>query len=46
MHPAKVGLNLIDLLERMCFICVCIDVTTQLELCLHEHTQIVVTNAA
>ena len=25
----------------MCFICACMDATTQLELCLHEQTQIV-----
>ena len=39
----KWGLNLADLLENMFNLCM--DVTTQLELCLHEQTQIVA-NAA
>ena len=29
----------------MCFVCACMNVTTQLELCLHEQTQILI-NAA
>ena len=35
---AKVG---ITSCQRICFIYACMDVTTQLEWCLHEHTQIV-----
>ena len=38
---AKVGIKSC----RMCYICVCMDVTTQLELCLREQTQMVA-NAA
>ena len=33
--------NACTICYRICFICACIDVTTHLELCLHEWTQIV-----
>ena len=33
--------QLLFLALRKCFICACMDVTTQLELCLYEQTQIV-----
>ena len=43
--PAKIRIRYYRICYRMCFIFACVDVTTQLELYLHEQKQIVA-NAA
>ena len=44
-RPAKVGIKSCKFAGECVFICAWMDVTTQLELCLHKQTQIIANTA-